>query len=230
MAASAAEEKSLGGNVWVSPLTANTWRVRSISPVEGFGDVESNALVIAGAGASVLIDTPVTRPQTEAVLNWAEKDLKKPIAFFIATHWHADRIGGLDAVHDRKAASYALKRTIDLAKQNGKTAPRRELREEQPITQAGVKMEVFYPGPGHTSDNLVVWIPSEKLLYGGCFIKGASATDLGNTKESDLEQWKAGVAKVKEKYGAATVVVPGHGDVGGLELLDHTAKLLEAGK
>lgn len=36
---------------------------------------------------------------------------------------------------------------------------------------AGVSLDVWYPGLGHTSDDVVVWLPAEALLDGGCFDK-----------------------------------------------------------
>jgi metallo-beta-lactamase class B len=227
-AAEAAGEKALGDRVWISRLTKNTWRVRSISALEGFGDVESNAVVAAGPRESVLIDTPVTEKQTALVLDWAESQLQRPVRHLIATHWHADRMGGIDAAVSRGIATYALGRTIALAKQHGRTPPQHELHSEEQMTLAGVRFEVFYPGHGHTADNLIVWIPAEKVLDGGCFVKAAASTGLGNTQESDAGMWKAGIALVRKRYGSAAAVVPGHGDVGGPDLLRHTARLLDA--
>ena len=33
-------------------------------------------------------------------------------------------------------------------------------------------LKVFYPGPGHTSDNITVGIDGTDIAFGGCLIKG----------------------------------------------------------
>jgi metallo-beta-lactamase class B len=71
----------------------------------------------------------------------------------------------------------------------------------------------------------VAWIPEKKILFGGCMVKSMRANNLGNITDADLEEWPKTVKRVKEKYSKANVVVPGHGRVGGIELIDHTISL-----
>lgn len=56
---------------------------------------------------------------------------------------------------------------------------------------------------------------------------GQSATDLGNTTEADLAEYPKTLRELKSLYADAITVVPGHGDPGGLELIDHTLTLCE---
>lgn len=221
-------ETDLGQRVSVRPLSAHTWLVRSVSKIDGFGDVESNAVVAVGPAESVLIDTPVTNEQTEVVLAWAENQLHRPVRQLIVTHWHADRMGGIDAAHARNIESYALGKTRDLARQHRLTLPEHELKPEERLTLSGVELETFYPGHGHTADNIVVWLPREQILHGGCFVKSSASTTLGNLQEINPPDWAKGVAAVQHRYASAKIVIPGHGTVGGLELLQHTADLIAA--
>ncbi len=48
---------------------------------------------------------------------------------------------------------------------------------------------IFYPGAGHTKDNVVVYFPKERILFGGCFIKDNKATGMGNIADADLAAW-----------------------------------------
>ncbi|MCC8153382.1 MAG: hypothetical protein LIP01_03695 [Tannerellaceae bacterium] len=82
-------------------------------------------------------------------------------------------------------------------------------------------------GRGHATDNIVVWIPSEKVLYPGCMVKDLQATDLGNLSDADVEAWPGTIEKVIRKFPSAKWVIPGHGEAGGLELLYHTLDLLK---
>ncbi|MFW6078319.1 MAG: hypothetical protein ACODAE_01780 [Gemmatimonadota bacterium] len=86
---------------------------------------------------------------------------------------------------------------------------------------------MFYPGPGHTRDNLMVWLPERGILFGGCAVRAASATSAGNVAHADTLEWPRAVARALERYGSAGRVVPGHGEIGGPELLEHTRSLFE---
>jgi metallo-beta-lactamase class B len=83
-----------------------------------------------------------------------------------------------------------------------------------------------YFGPAHSPDNIVTWIPAEKILFGGCMIKSLDG-GRGYLGVANLQQWSATVAKVKKQYPAAKIVIPGHGDHDGTVLLDHTIKMFE---
>ena len=50
---------------------------------------------------------------------------------------------------------------------------------------------------------------------------------MGNVADADLESWGAAVRRVRERYPEAATVVPGHGALGGPELLDRTAELID---
>ena len=56
----------------------------------------------------------------------------------------------------------------------------------------------FYPGPGHTTDNIVISFPG--VLYGGCLIKSMEAKDLGFTGDAKLDAWPEAVRRVSQRY------------------------------
>jgi metallo-beta-lactamase class B len=221
-------ETALGERVWVRPLSGHIWLIRSVSELEGFGDVESNAVLVAGVADSVLIDTPATEEQTAPVLAWAAKTLRRPVRHLIVTHCHADRMGGIGAARAHHIETYALGKTRALAREKGFVVPERELRSEEQLVLSGITLETWYPGHGHTVDNIVVWLPTDALLVGGCFVKAAESKTLGNVQEIDPAQWAIGIAALRRRYAKARTVVPGHGASGGPELIVHTADLLGA--
>ncbi|HSP88373.1 MAG TPA: hypothetical protein VLN45_09590, partial [Ignavibacteriaceae bacterium] len=81
-----------------------------------------------------------------------------------------------------------------------------------------------YFGKAHTSDNIVVWITEEEILFGGCMIKSLNSSK-GNLADANVNEWANTVEKIKKKFNSAKMVIPGHGDYGGIELLDYTIKL-----
>ena len=90
-----------------------------------------------------------------------------------------------------------------------------------------MEIQCYYLGGGHSTDNIVVWIPSEKILFGGCMIKDTQTSSLGNTADAaPLKEWLKTVCAVEARFPDAKVVIPGHGEVGGLELVKHTEDLL----
>jgi metallo-beta-lactamase class B len=85
---------------------------------------------------------------------------------------------------------------------------------------------VKYFGEGHTKDNVVGYFPSENILFGGCLIKELKATK-GYLGDANIAQWPNTVERIKEQYPNIKIVIPGHGAIGGSELLDYTIKLFQ---
>ena len=78
-------------------------------------------------------------------------------------------------------------------------------------------VELFYPGAAHSTDNLVVYVPSANVLYGGCAVHELSSTSAGNVADADLAEWPTSVERIQKHYPEAEVVIPGHGLPGGLD-------------
>ena len=98
----------------------------------------------------------------------------------------------------------------------------------QIVIGGGIHYEVLYPGPGHTRDNIVVYYPDAKVLFGGCLIRPGGSDNLGNTADADVVHWAEAVRNVAAAFPDAEIVIPSHGPMGGRELLDHTIALAEA--
>jgi len=143
----------------------------------------------------------------------------------VPTHSHIDCVGGLAEAHRRGADSFALEKTAEILRQTNKPTPRNWFVERMSLSCGDNRVELSFLGGGHTIDNIVAWIPAMKILFGGCLVKSLNARNLGNTKEADLMSYPATLKKVREKYSEAKIVIPGHGQPGGIELIDHTIKL-----
>ncbi|MGE0492978.1 MAG: MBL fold metallo-hydrolase [Vulcanimicrobiota bacterium] len=79
-------------------------------------------------------------------------------------------------------------------------------------------------GRGHSFDNVVTYLPAEKVLFGGCLLKARGAGK-GNLADADVAAWPTTVAAVRQAFAEAEFVVPGHGRWGGPELLDYTIEM-----
>ncbi|GHV17657.1 beta-lactamase [Bacteroidia bacterium] len=199
----------------------------SASEIDGFGKVSSNGLILVSKDEAFLFDTPVTDSQTETLVKWIADSLKATVSTFVPNHWHEDCLGGLDYLHSKGVKSYANQMTVDLAKEHGKPVPQNGFADSLQLNLYGEDVHCYYLGGGHSTDNIVVWIPSEKILFGGCMAKDIHSKGLGNLSDAQPEEWTKTIQKVIEKFPEAKIVIPGHGGIGGKELLQHTKELLK---
>ena len=193
------------------------------------GKVGANAVVFVGKDSVVVIDTPWGNDQTRQLIDWIASEIKKPIASFVITHFHEDRIGGIDVLKEKGIPAVSSQLTAELAVANGIASPDVLFEKDTTIALAGGSIEVFYPGPGHTNDNVVVYFPLEQVLYGGCFLKDANTASLGNLADADVAAWPTSLKKMNQRFPKPKMVIPGHG---GLEAgaIENTLKLLEGYK
>ena len=89
-------------------------------------------------------------------------------------------------------------------------------------------LEIFYSGRAHTPDNVVVWVPAAELLAGGCAVRAAVSGGLGNLSDASVADWAESLRRVRTAYPSVKKILPGHGDLGGPELLQHTIDLAES--
>jgi glyoxylase-like metal-dependent hydrolase (beta-lactamase superfamily II) len=227
LAAVAAEPVAIAPDVTVTQLADDVWMHTSYREIAGYGRIPSNGLLVRHDGTVTMIDTAWDAVQTEALLTWSAEHLALP-SLVLPTHAHADKMGGLDAVHARGIDSVALTLSNTLAASREVPAAKRSLELEVAGTHALPGLEVFRPGAGHTEDNLVVYVPSAQLLFGGCLIRPAASASLGNTADGDVAQWDTSVARIVARYPDVTAVVPSHGPPGDAGLLTHTIALVKA--
>ena len=84
----------------------------------------------------------------------------------------------------------------------------------------------YWLGEAHTPDNIITWIPAEKTIFGGCMVKSMDASK-GYLGDANVTAWPATIEKIKSTCPSAKIIVPGHGDPGGQELLDYTIRLFK---
>ncbi len=222
------EREALSDDIWVERISENLWRHVSYTEFSSTGRVPANGLVVLAEGMAGIIDTPWNVEQTRTLIEWISRRFRAETTVVIPTHYHEDCLGGLAAAHQMGAVSYALDRTVTLAKRAGHEVPRNPFPDSTVVSVGALKLFLAYHGGAHTPDNIVVWIPSEKVLFGGCAVRSASSKRLGNTREAVLEEWPGTIESLMTRYGKARLIVPGHGSPGGKELLEHTLVLIRA--
>ncbi len=220
--------KRLAADVWVGRIAPGLWVHSTTSRLSDGTIYPANGMLLETPHGSILIDTGWNPQQTKALLSWASHTLHHPVREAIVTYFHSDRLGGTSALAQVQIPVYGLGLTRRLAIQHHRSNPPEEVPHlDTKPWKSPNGFEVFYPGPGHTPDNIVVYFPKQRVLFGGCFIKSVTESDLGNLADADLTHWPASLRRVREAYPAAKCVVPGHGTFAG-KALDHTRAMLTA--
>jgi glyoxylase-like metal-dependent hydrolase (beta-lactamase superfamily II) len=213
----------LAPDVRVRQLKPDVW-LHVTTSADG---IDSNGLVVKLGNEALLVDTPWNDAQTERLLDWAERSAA-PVTSAVVTHSHRDRSGGIGALRRRAIPALSLDLTLERAKAENKPLPEPVVSVARPQHDDPRGFQVFYPGPGHTVDNIVVWFPAARVLHGGCLVKSIDATGMGYVGEADLRGWPAAIAALQKRYAAAEIVVPGHGALAGAAALQKTVELVRA--
>ena len=216
---------SLGDDLYVKRIGENLWLHVSSRELDG-RPAWSNGVVVAGPRGAIVIDTPWEDEQTARLLDWIDGAIGAPVIGVVVTHFHDDRMGGIRTVHARGIPTYGSWLTAWRAKREGDPPPMHTFRDHVGLSTGADSLDVFYPGPGHTRDNVAVWLPQRRVLVGGCMVRGTRTRSLGFTGEADLKRWPASLGRVRERCGTAEVVIPGHGAIGGLDAIANTERLL----
>lgn len=215
----------LSNDLHLIKLTENTWLHVSFGELPAFGRFSSNGLILIQNNEAFLFDTPVNNELTSILVNGIKDSLSARVIGFIPNHWHNDCMGGLEYLHNIGVHSYANQMTIDIAREKGLQCPQTGFTDSLILTFGKLGIHCFYPGAAHSTDNIVVWLPDEKILFPGCIVKELNSQSLGNTADGDIHAYPTTLQKISDRYPEAQIVVPGHGFYGGLELIKHTSRL-----
>lgn len=214
----------------------------------------ANSLIVEMANSDlVLIGTPYTPDAMSEVLVWITEHFGKRNIVAINNGYHVDNLGGNSTLIKQNIPIYGSDLTAQLLKERGEQTRQVTLRmltgpaNEQyykaqaeipyvaptklfPIAQGltlsfgDEQVEVYYPGPSQAPDKVVIYFPSQKILFGGCMILGGDR--VGNISDADLKNWPEAVQKLKQFD--VEFVIPGHGDRLDVGLIEHTITLLTA--
>ena len=143
-----------------------------------------------------MFDTPVDNESSEVLIDWITNTLSSNIQVIIPTHFHQDCLGGLEAFHHRGIPSLWNLKTIELAANVQAITPQVGFRSDTTLTIGNTEIQVYQPGPGHTIDNIVGYIGSSKVLFGGCLIKSQGAGK-GYLGDAEVSAWPSTVSKLK---------------------------------
>lgn len=185
----------------------------------------SNGMYVVTDKGVVIIDSPWDTTQCQPLLDSIEKKHRKKVTHAIATHFHDDRTGAFGFFKRRKIMTWSTYQTQQLCIKHGEQTAGSQFSKEMTWDFGNHKLKAFWPGEGHTPDNIVIWFEKERILYGGCLVKSAENESLGNIADANLKAWPQTIKKLIAEYPDAKYVIPGHFGWQG-DPLGHTLKLL----
>lgn len=207
----------------IKKIAENVYQHISYKKIEPWGLVGASGLIVVDDKDAYLIDTPWTQEATQELILWVQSK-KLKVKSTIITHFHEDASGGIPFLNKLKINTYATRLTNNLLTRQQKENTSHEIVSPE-FELVNDTIEVFYPGAGHTDDNIVVWLPKSNILFGGCFVKSIKSRNLGNVEDASIKEWPISLQKVIDKYPNIQTVVPGHGKIGDIDLLKHTQHL-----
>ncbi|UTW60995.1 subclass B1 metallo-beta-lactamase [bacterium SCSIO 12741] len=210
----------------IEPLSENCWLHTSYIDLENIGPFPCNGLIYIHEEEALVFDTPLDDSAAVQLIRWVETARKAQIKHVVATHHHEDCLGSLDVFHQAGIPSYGHVKCLALAEKDSATPPQLGIGKQHFLVIGGDSVEIRFPGEGHSIDNLVGWVPSQKVLFGGCLVKSDEASK-GYLGDANLDTWSNTIKWVKKEFPEAEIVVPGHGEPGGPKLLDYTASLFQ---
>ena len=213
-------------NLIVIQISENAFVHTSYLQTNDFGNVPCNGMIVRNSNEAIVFDTPTNDTSANELIKFIKEKLHCKVNAIVPTHFHSDCLGGLAAFHIQNIPSFANFSTIELTKLNNIVNPQNGFKDELKLKLGKTFAMVKYFGQGHTLDNVVGYFPSENILFGGCLIKEIEATK-GYLGDANVGDWSNTVLKIKKQYPNLKIVIPGHGAIGGSELLDYTIQLFQ---
>lgn len=215
-------------DIFLIPLQDSIFIHETWHTFEEFGRFPSNGMIIIKNGEVLMIDTPIDNDKTKRLVTYLNDSLKVKVKTLIIGHFHDDCLGGLAYLKSTGVSSIANSMTVEKCKALNLPLPSNAFTDSLTFYFNGLQIDCCYFGAGHAPDNITVWLPHSKILFGGCLVKSAHAKSLGNLSDAVVENWSATIESISSAYPNIKTVIPGHGKYGDTQLLHYTIELVKA--
>ncbi len=209
-------------------LSPHVYQHISYLNTSDYGKVSCNGMIVSEVGEAIVFDTPASLTASSELIVFVTGQLGCRIKAVIPTHFHEDCVAGMQTFMDHAIPVYASNKTLALLETKA-VEPSRPIigfDRELSLPLGGQKVHAGYYGEGHTADNIIGYYSREKAMFGGCLIKAVGAGK-GNLSDANIPEWPKTVKKISQKFPRAEIVIPGHGNSGGLALLAYTIQLFQ---
>lgn len=210
-------------------VSPSAWYVEGVSALGSPANqnfISNAAFVVTPAGV-VVIDALGSPALAERLLAEIRKVTPRPVTHVIVTHYHADHIYGLQAfkaqgariIAHGAAREYMNSETARLRLEASRVELAPWVNDETRLVEAdewlagdktlkigGVEFQIRIVGPSHTPEDLVIYLPGEKVLFAGDLVFRSRIPYVG---KADSRHWILALEKLLTFD--AGVIVPGHG-------------------
>ncbi|MGA0596800.1 MBL fold metallo-hydrolase [Enterovirga sp. CN4-39] len=189
---------------------------------------DPNSGVIVGDDGCIVFDAQATPAMAQTVIERVRSVTDKPIRYVVLSHYHAVRVLGASAYGAQGVvASGETYRLIaergqqdwdseygrfprlfrDAESIPGLTWPSLTFSGRMSIHLGKREVQLMQLGAGHTSGDIVAWVPDAGVMFTGDLVEYHSACYCGDAK---LRQWPRTLDAIRDFN--PTAIVPGRGD------------------
>jgi glyoxylase-like metal-dependent hydrolase (beta-lactamase superfamily II) len=208
-------------------------------------DLVPNIGFVVGEDAALIVDTGMGVGNAERVLERArELAAGKPL-FLTLTHFHPEHGFGAQVFRDEATIVYNESQREELAAKfdefvemfSGfspeiadilsdveRVEPHDTYPDRHQIDLGGSVVELESVGPAHTRGDQLVWLPEQRVLFAGDLVENRFFPILPDA-DAHGSDWIALLDRFEGMKPAT--VVPGHGSVGGVDLVQVVREYLE---
>ena len=191
---------------------------------------DPNVGCVMGADSILAIEARATPLMARRWIDEVRTLSDLPFGDLVLTHYHAVRVLGAAAFDARRIIT--TRATADLIEERGQqdwesehgrmprlftgaetipglTRPTQTFGDELRIDLGNRVVELHFLGRGHTSGDLVVWLPDERVCYAGDLVEARAAPYMG---DAHIGEWSTTTLDRVAELGA-TAMVGGRGPV-----------------
>ena len=190
----------------------------------GLGGAGGNSTIIIGKTSVIVVDAKTSEAGAKDLLAEIAKITPKPVKTVILTHSDGDHVNGLAAFptgiriiaheNNKKEQQAALAAGGRGAPPADRLPTETVTKTRESLTIDGVKIELYHWAPAHTSGDLVVYLPDQKIAATGDIIVTNRADDNPNIHQEKNGSTAGWITSVKGIAGLnADTFVSGHGDL-----------------
>ncbi|HET6819260.1 MAG TPA: MBL fold metallo-hydrolase [Candidatus Limnocylindria bacterium] len=185
---------------------------------------DPNVGCVIGTDAILAIEARATPVMAQRWIDVIRTLTDEPFGDLVLTHYHAVRVLGASAFGARRIVT--TQRTADLIEERGAqdwaseqgrmprlfqgaetipglTRPTHTFEEQIEIDLGNRVVELRFLGRGHTSGDLVVWLPDERICFAGDLVEARAAPYMGDAHIGD---WRSGTLDRVAQLGAEQIV------------------------
>jgi glyoxylase-like metal-dependent hydrolase (beta-lactamase superfamily II) len=185
---------------------------------------DPNVGCVIGTGGIMAIEARATPLMAQRWIDVVRTLSRLPFDDLVLTHYHAVRVLGASAFQAQRIIATSM--TADLIEERGQqdwaseqgrmprlfqgaetipglTRPTDTFNDELILEVGDRRVELRFLGRGHTSGDLVVWLPKERILFAGDLVEAQAAPYMGDAHIAD---WSAATLDAVKQLGADHLV------------------------